>query len=108
MVYWSASRLNTGTSPCCMLNTAMVWPVSVGTCGGVVSGDDRAIHLLVHLEELMDGVARVGVIRHGRAGHLEGTGRQRVDVGDAGVGAGLVGQPGAASAEQELVLRRQA
>ena len=69
---------------------------------------DGAIHLLIHLEELMDGVGRVGVIRHGRAGHLEGAWRQRVDVGDADVGADSVGQPGAAGAEQELVLRRQA
>ena len=39
MVNWSASDLNSGTSPCCMLKTAMVWPVSRGTCGGMVSGE---------------------------------------------------------------------
>ena len=43
---------------------------------GDVLGVDRAVHLLVHLEELMDGVGRVGVIRHARAGHLERAGRQ--------------------------------
>ena len=84
----------------------------VQAAGRVAPGDvlpvDGAIHLLIHLKKLMDGVGRVGVIRHARAGHLEGAGRQRVDVGDARVGADIVGQPGAAGAEQELVLRRQA
>ena len=84
-----------------MLKNAMVWPVSCGvrgrSGGRVGRGDrrlqvvqaagrvaardvlavDRAIHLLIHLEELMDGVGRVGVVRHGRAGHLERAGRQR-------------------------------
>ena len=64
---------------------------------------DRAIHLLVHLEELVDGVAGIGVIGHGRAGQLERPGRQGVDVGDAGIRAHAVWQTGAAGSEQELV-----
>src|SRR5581483_6728115 len=69
---------------------------------------DGAIHLLVHLEELMDGVARVGVIGHGRAGHLEGARRQRVDVGDARIRSQSGRQAGSTCAEQELIGWRKA
>ena len=64
---------------------------------------DRAIHLLVHLEELMDGVGGIGIIGHGRPGHLEWPGGQRVDVGDAGIRTQGGSKTRAPGPEQELV-----
>src|SRR5262249_16523203 len=140
MVYWSASNLNSGASPFCMLKNAMVWPVSWGVPfrgglrgwggeGGVESGCnrrlqivqapcgvalrdvlgiDRTIHLLIHLEVLMDGVARKGIEGHVRAGHLERPRRQVVDIGDADIGTERDVQTRAARAQEEFVSGRQA
>ena len=69
---------------------------------------DRAIHLLIHLEVLMDRVAGEGVERHGRSGQLERPRRQRGDVGDPRIGTNREGQAGASGSEKELILRRQA
>ena len=84
----------------------------VQAAGRIVPGDvlavDRAVHLLVHLEELVDGVGGIGVIGHVRAGQLERSGRQVADIGDAGVRANADGQTRAAGAEQELVAGGQA
>src|SRR6202047_1401793 len=83
----------------------------VQATGRIVARDmlavDGAIHLLIHLEELMDGVARIGVIRHRRTGHREGAGRRGGDIGDARVGAECRGKTRAAGAKQELRLRWQ-
>lgn len=68
---------------------------------------DCAIHLLIHLEELMDGVARIGVIGHGRTRHLERSRRQGVDIGDAGIRTFVVRQACAAGSEQVLIRSRQ-
>src|SRR3981081_4182348 len=65
---------------------------------------DRAIHLLHHLEILMDGVAGEGIERHGRPRHLEWPRRQGFDIGDARVGTEREAQPGATGAEQKLIL----
>src|SRR5579859_5360052 len=64
---------------------------------------DGTIHLLDHLEVLMDGVAREGVERHGWAGHLERTRRQVVDVRDAYIWTQREPQTRSPSAEQELI-----
>ena len=69
---------------------------------------DGAIHLLDHLEVLMDRVAGEGVERHCRAGHLERPRREVVDIGDADIRTELEAQTGAAGAEEELILRWQA
>ena len=69
---------------------------------------DGAIHLLEHLEELVDGIAREGVERHRRTCQLERTRRQGVDVGDPGIGTERGGETGSPSGEKELIRRRKA
>src|ERR1700730_19382590 len=67
-----------------------------------------AIHLLVHLEILMDCVAGEGVVGHRRASQLEWSRWERVDVRNPGIRTERRGQAGASGCEEELILRRQA
>ena len=69
---------------------------------------DGAVHLLDHLEILMDGVAGEGVVWHRRASHLERSRRERVDIGDTRVRTEREAEATAPGSEEELILRRQA
>src|SRR6516225_2675737 len=66
---------------------------------------DGAVHLLVHLEELVDRIAGEGVVWHGLAGHFERSRGQRVDVCDADIRTERGAQTRPPGAKQELVLR---
>lgn len=72
-----------------------------------VLGVDSAIHLLDHLEVLMDSVARIGVERRSRARQLERPRQKLVDVGDAQIWTLVVRQTCATGSEQELSPGRQ-
>src|SRR5215468_3939739 len=113
-----------------MLKNAMVWPVSCGVAPGgvakvVVTADCRSCRhpvglprdtcslsiaqsICCHIWKNWWIVSAVNA-SYGMVGPvIWNGGRQRIDVGDARVGAERGGEPGAAGAEQELGLRRQA
>jgi len=73
-----------------------------------VLGVDGTIHLLYHLEVLMDGVAGEGVERHVRTCQLERSRRQGVDVGNANIRAEREAQTRTPGAEEALICRWQA
>jgi hypothetical protein len=68
-----------------------------------VLGVDGAIHLLIHLKELMDRIAGICIIGHRRSGDLEWAGRQRGDIGDANVWTFVVRKASAAGIVEEPV-----
>src|SRR5580704_13176817 len=69
---------------------------------------DGAIHLLDHLEVLMDGVAGESVERHSWASHLERSRWERVDISDPRVRTEREAEAGAPGSEEELILGREA
>jgi hypothetical protein len=81
------------------------------TAGRVVLGNvlcvDGTIHLLDHLEVLMDRVAGIGVEWHVRSSHLERTRREVVNVANANIWTEREAQAGATGAEQEFIRGRQ-